>query len=184
MEDDSSASSDGEDGSSSDEDDDFKTSLEPGLVLDKSAINLPSSDAIAENEFRAEVTQSLERAFAEGHSIDNAAVELKTLRMASNVPLSRVREAVVAAIVERVRIVESGGAAQRAEITNVIQRWGGLIDRIGGVDAVETISVLQVKLFHVLHMTDLLTKWFRPTVHHPNGCLCSVRYLQLCTRQI
>ncbi len=98
-------------------------------------INLPSSDAIAENEFRAEVTQSLERAFAEGHSIDNAAVELKTLRMASNVPLSRVREAVVAAIVERVRIVESGGAAQRAEIINVIQRWGGLIDRIGGVDA-------------------------------------------------
>ncbi|KAK0450768.1 nucleotide-diphospho-sugar transferase [Armillaria borealis] len=143
LEDDSSASSDGEDGSSSDEDDDFKTSLEPGLVLDKSAINLPSSDVVAENEFRAEVTQSLERAFAEGHSIDNAAVELKTLRMASNVPLSRVREAVVAAIVERVRIVESGGAPQRTEITNVIQRWGGLIDRIGGVDAVETISVLQ-----------------------------------------
>ncbi|KAK0503156.1 nucleotide-diphospho-sugar transferase [Armillaria luteobubalina] len=143
LEDDSSASSDGEDGSSSDEDDDFKMSLEPGLVLDKSAINLPSSDVIAENEFRAEVTQSLERAFAEGHSVDNAAVELKTLRMASNVPLSRVREAVVAAIVDRIRIVENGGAAQRAEITNVIQRWGGLIDRIGGVDAVETISVLQ-----------------------------------------
>ncbi|KAK0459629.1 nucleotide-diphospho-sugar transferase [Desarmillaria tabescens] len=143
LEDDSSASSDDEDESSSDEDGDFKMSLEPGLALETSAINLPSSDAIAESEFRAEVTQSLERAFAEGHSIDNAAVELKTLRMASNVPLSRVREAVVAAIVERIKIVESGSAAQRTEISNVIQRWGGLIDRIGGIDAIETISVLQ-----------------------------------------
>ncbi|KAG7452606.1 nucleotide-diphospho-sugar transferase [Guyanagaster necrorhizus] len=143
LEDDSSTSSDGEGGSSSDEDEDFKMSLEPSLALDMSAINLPSSDSIAESEFRAEVTQSLERAFSEGHSIDNAAVELKTLRMASNVPLSRVREAVIAAIVERIRIVDGGGAAQRTEISNVIQRWGGLIDRIGGVDAVETISILQ-----------------------------------------
>jgi translation initiation factor eIF-2B subunit epsilon len=99
---------------------------------------------MAESEFRNEVQQSLERAFTEGHSVDNAAVELKTLRMASNVPLTLVREAVVAAIVEHIRLVEGGGAAQRKEIASVINRWGPLIDRIGGVDAVETISALQV----------------------------------------
>jgi translation initiation factor eIF-2B subunit epsilon len=81
--------------------------------------------------------------------VDNAAVELKTLRMASNVSLSRVREAVIAAIVQRIKIVQSGGvAAQRQEISSVIGRWGGLINKIGGVDAVETVAVLQVcKIF-------------------------------------
>lgn len=100
----------------------------------------------AASEFRAEVAASLERAFAEGHALDDAAVELKTLRMASNVPLRRVREAVVAAIVERVRVAEGGAGAQRAEIARVVARWGPLIDRIGGVDAVETVEVLQVRV--------------------------------------
>lgn len=98
-----------------------------------------------ESEFRIEVTQSLERAFAEEHSVDNAAVELKTLRMASNVPLSKVREAVVAAIVDQIKIVDTSAVAQRKEIANVIGRWGPLIDRIGGVDAVETCTYLQVR---------------------------------------
>ena len=101
-------------------------------------------DVEAEYEFRNEVKQSLERAFAENHSVDNAAVELKTLRMASNVSLNRVREAVIAAIVGRIAIVPGGVAAQRKEITSVIDRWGELINKIGGVDAVETVSILQV----------------------------------------
>jgi len=99
---------------------------------------------MGESEFEAEVGQSLERAFAEGHSVDNAAVELKTLRMASNVPLTQVRRAVVAAIVEKIEIIPEGGVAQRKEIGGVVGRWGELIDRIGGVDPVETITVLQV----------------------------------------
>lgn len=97
----------------------------------------------AEEEFRAEVKQSLDRAFAEGHSVDNAAVELKTLRMASNVSLTRVRQAVITAIVERVPLVDSGPVQQRREIASVIGRWGPLIDKIGGVDAVETVCLLQ-----------------------------------------
>ncbi|KAI0724098.1 nucleotide-diphospho-sugar transferase [Fomitopsis betulina] len=96
----------------------------------------------ADSEFRSEVKQSLDRAFDEGHSVDNASVELKTLRMASNVPLRRVREAVVEAIVERIPIIEGDAAKQRVEITKMVARWGPLIDRIGGVDPVETVEVL------------------------------------------
>ena len=102
------------------------------------------STAAAESEFYSEVTQSLDRAFAEGHSVENAAVELKTLRMASNVDLRRVREAVVAAIVERIPIVQGDAAGQRREIAKLVARWGPLINQIGGVDPVETIEVLQV----------------------------------------
>ncbi|KAG7092347.1 hypothetical protein E1B28_008707 [Marasmius oreades] len=112
------------------------TSLETGGVI--------SSDLKAENELRHEVNQSLERAFTEGHSLENAAVELKTLRMASNVPITRVREAVISAIVEKISIIEGGGVPQRREIAGVVSRWGPLIGKIGGFDAVETISELQI----------------------------------------
>lgn len=111
---------------------------------DTPTLQAAPSNLMADSEFRTEVAQSLERAFSEGHSVDNAAVELKTLRMASNVPLTRVREAVVAAIVEQIKLVDGGAAEQRKEIAGVVDRWGELIDKIGGVDAVETISVLQV----------------------------------------
>ncbi|KIK59771.1 hypothetical protein GYMLUDRAFT_44223 [Collybiopsis luxurians FD-317 M1] len=136
-----------EDEESSDEDSEFETRL--GILPNSSATSISldapvrSSDAMAESEFQNEVKLSLERAFIEGHSVDNAAVELKTLRMASNVPLSRVREGVVSAIVDRIKIIEGGGIPQRQEIASVISRWGPLINKIGGVDAVETISALQ-----------------------------------------
>ncbi|KAJ7098016.1 nucleotide-diphospho-sugar transferase [Mycena belliarum] len=113
----------------------FRLATEVGGTLERGPMG--------EDEFRVEVAQSLERAFAEGHSVENAAVELKTLRMASNVPLSRVREAVVGAIVEHMEVVE-GAAGQRREIQRVVGRWGRLIDLIGGVDAVETVSALQM----------------------------------------
>lgn len=112
-------------------------------ALPISAFSTAASDAQAEKEFQAEVAASLARAFAEGHSVDNAAVELKTLRMSTNVPLRRVREAVVAGIVDLVPVVPEP-AAQRKEIARVVNRWGALITMIGGVDAVETITVLQV----------------------------------------
>jgi translation initiation factor eIF-2B subunit epsilon len=106
-------------------------------------------DHIAEAEFLHEVKASLDRAFAEGHSVDNASVELKTLRMASNVELARVREAVIKQIVEHIKVVDDAGA-QRKEIAGVVGRWGELINKIGGVDAVETVSLLQVRRFRAV----------------------------------
>jgi translation initiation factor eIF-2B subunit epsilon len=141
-------SSDSESESDSDDDDQFggssPSSSTTSLPLSTPSNLVAQADSAALSEFRHEVTQSLDRAFAEGHSVDNAAVELKTLRMASNVPLRLVREAVVEAVVSRIKIVEGGGLPQRQEIAAVVSRWGGLIDKIGGVDAVETVEILQV----------------------------------------
>lgn len=137
----------------------------------------------ADSEFRSEVKQSLDRAFDEGHSVDNASVELKTLRMASNVPLRRVREAVVEAIVERIPIIEGDAAKQRVEITKMVARWGPLIDRIGGVDPVETVEVLAVCsiLLSARSPTANITI-FRTTAHSRSACLCSVRSSSLSIR--
>jgi len=105
------------------------------------ALNAAAISA-GEKEFQTEVRLSLDRAFSEGHSLENASVELKTLRMASNVPLRRVREAVVAGVVEGIPLVE-GAVPQRAEIKKWVDRWGDLINLIGGVDGIETVSILQ-----------------------------------------
>uniref|UniRef100_D8PWX8 Translation initiation factor eIF2B subunit epsilon n=1 Tax=Schizophyllum commune (strain H4-8 / FGSC 9210) TaxID=578458 RepID=D8PWX8_SCHCM len=132
-----SESADDSDSSSSDDESTFS------VPMNASQTSLPVVEKAAEHEFQKEVRQSLERAFAENHSVDNAAVELKTLRMASNVPLLRVRESVVAAIVERIPIVAGDPAGQRRAIHQMIGRWGDLINQIGGMDPVETILVLQ-----------------------------------------
>lgn len=122
----------------------------PSSASSDASISTPatSSKGISkeEHEFKVEVTQSLERAFEEGHSVENAAVELKTLRMASNVPLTRVREAIIAALVGRIRVVnpEEGQAKQKVEVESVVERWGELVNKIGGIDGVETVSILQV----------------------------------------
>ena len=66
--------------------------------------------------------------------------------MASNVPLRRVREAVVAGIVDNIELVENA-AEQRMMIKRCVDRWGELINRIGGADGVETVTILQVRSF-------------------------------------
>jgi translation initiation factor eIF-2B subunit epsilon len=131
-------------------DDDESVSLNASVTSSiTSAPSVPNATTAAssadDHEFRTEVRLSLDRAFSEGHSLENASVELKTLRMASNVPLRRVREAVVAGIVERIPLIE-GPVPQRAEIKNWVDRWGDLINLIGGIDGAETVSILQVKL--------------------------------------
>ncbi|KAL1713469.1 hypothetical protein EV715DRAFT_258392 [Schizophyllum commune] len=150
-----SESADDSDSSSSDDESTFS------VPMNASQTSLPVVEKAAEHEFQKEVRQSLERAFAENHSVDNAAVELKTLRMASNVPLLRVRESVVAAIVERIPIVAGDPAGQRRAIHQMIGRWGDLINQIGGMDPVETILVLQVG--NPLRVDRL---WLTPTQRH------------------
>ncbi|KAF8478631.1 nucleotide-diphospho-sugar transferase [Russula ochroleuca] len=125
----------------SDESDDESVS-QPSVSSSVTSAPSVAPASAGEHEFQTEVRLSLDRAFSEGHSLENASVELKTLRMASNVPLRRVREAVVASIVERIPLVE-GAVPQRAEIKRWVDRWGDLINLIGGVDGVETVSILQ-----------------------------------------
>ncbi|POY72520.1 hypothetical protein BMF94_4346 [Rhodotorula taiwanensis] len=77
-----------------------------------------------QSEFMTECIHSLDRSFAEGHTVDNASIELKTLRMASNVPLNEVRAVVVPYVLRR-----AGGAAGAAD---TLDRWGGLIASLTG----------------------------------------------------
>jgi len=132
------SSSSEEDESSSEEESD------DGQSRPSSFTSAPISDklnSLAEAEFRSEVMASLDRAWSEGHAVENAAVELKTLRMASNVPLRKVRESIIGFLLDK---METGPGETRDKVKKVVERWGSLIDAIGGIDAVETIEILQV----------------------------------------
>ena len=104
------------------DDNDFSqnTSL-ASLVTSLPAASAAITVSASEQEFQTEVRLYLERAFSEGYSLENASVELKTLRIASNVPLRHVREAVVASIVEKILLVE-GAAGQHADIKKWVER--------------------------------------------------------------
>ncbi|POV96663.1 hypothetical protein PSTT_15517, partial [Puccinia striiformis] len=54
-------------------------------------------------DFVVECVNSLERAFEEDHTVENATIELKTLRTASNVPQSQVRKIVFARVLKLVQ---------------------------------------------------------------------------------
>lgn len=108
------------------------------------SINVPTLNLDSSADFVSECRQSIARAYEEGHTIENASIELKTLRMASNVPLKRVAEAVLGFLIERIELVEAP-AAQRAKVNDVMGRWGPILGSIGWKDAVETIFIVQVR---------------------------------------
>lgn len=99
-------------------------------------------------DFVPEATQSLDRAFSESHTTENAAIELKTLRMASNVPLTQVREIVVPYVCKRVQALPAStnptGAMKIAEVEKVIKRWGGLIRNLTGDEEEAMADVLLI----------------------------------------
>lgn len=90
-------------------------------------------------DFLGEAIHSLDRAFDEGVTVENALLELKTLRMASNVPQARLRSEVVVYLCKR-------GGTSAAEATKVVNRWGGLLAGLIGEDEdamVDTLTALQ-----------------------------------------
>ena len=99
------------------------------------------------SEFRIEATASLERAFEENHAADNAAIELKTLRMASNVPPSEVRRVVIAFVLARCDV------ERPKETADLLDKWGPLFREVSHDDQVEAIAVMQS--YCAMHLTHM-----------------------------
>ncbi|PKI82944.1 translation initiation factor eIF-2B epsilon subunit, GEF [Malassezia vespertilionis] len=89
------------------------------------------------NEFRAEAEASLERSFAEHHAPENAAIELKTLRMASNVSPSEVRRTVIAFVLGHCNVDEA------KETADLLDHWGPLIHEMAQDDQIEALALMQ-----------------------------------------
>ena len=112
--------------------------------LEEYTSNLKLDDETSSADFRSECIQSLERAFEEDHTVDNAAIELKTLRMASNVQLRSVKQVVIGFLLSKIQL--TGTLAQQKQAVNkTIERWGPLLPAIGGEDPIENTLLLQVR---------------------------------------
>ncbi|TIB31051.1 hypothetical protein E3P84_03074 [Wallemia ichthyophaga] len=100
-------------------------------------------------DFAHECTQSLERAFEEGHTSENAAIELKTLRMASNVPLGEVRKVVVDFCLSKVETEAGEGVQAYKAVEDVLGRWAPLVVEMTKED--QTHTVLLAQQFCAIH---------------------------------
>ncbi|GAA6000458.1 hypothetical protein JCM10207_008020 [Rhodosporidiobolus poonsookiae] len=117
-------------------DDDY-SDTEPPAIAGLDALQPEvSTSSRKQSEFVTECVHSLDRSFAENHTVDNAAIELKTLRMASNVALGEVRRVVVPYVLER-----CDGAANAAA---VLDRWGGLVANLTGEQEDAMVDALLV----------------------------------------
>jgi translation initiation factor eIF-2B subunit epsilon len=96
-------------------------------------------DNLNKEEFHTEAEDSLNRAFSENHSVENAAIELKTLRMATNVTFHEVREAIVAALM--CVLVSSPPAT----VTKEFEKWGQLLEEFTEDDeaSLDTVFLVQ-----------------------------------------
>lgn len=112
-------------------------------------------------EFDAEARASMARALEEDHSIDNASLELKTLRMASNVSLHDVQRIVIEVMLDRCK------PSDPKQVKALVSRWGKLIAQVSHDDEQQTITLTQVSVhdkidrrvvaIHLLTFLSLLT---------------------------
>ncbi|SAM85213.1 related to Translation initiation factor eIF-2B epsilon subunit [Ustilago bromivora] len=125
----------GTDNSMSDDDDDAL--IGSSMMLDGET-NVERQAAVKRlDEFRTEAAASLERAFEENHTVDDAAIELKTLRMASNVPLKEVRKTVIGFILTKCE------PDQPKEMLKVLDKWCPLISVVAVDDQIEALATVQ-----------------------------------------
>ncbi|TIC15326.1 nucleotide-diphospho-sugar transferase [Wallemia mellicola] len=129
----STISNGGSDEENDDDEDDINDAVE-GLTLE----NAGKVGAAA--DFSHECVQSLERAFEEGHTSENAAIELKTLRMASNVQLSQVRKVVIDFCMSRISTTD--GQPVKA-VEAVFGRWAQLVIEMTKEDQSQAILIAQ-----------------------------------------
>lgn len=94
-----------------------------------------------------EAINSLDRAFDDNATVENALLELKTLRMASNVPQARLRAAVV------VYLCQKGGTSA-VEAVKIVSRWGGLLAGLIGEDEDAMVDALLALQRHCAEETS------------------------------
>lgn len=110
-----------------------------------------------EREFKDEFKASTDRAFKEGHKVDNLVIELKTLRMSSNVSLDLVREYFALYLVGLLLPAASVKEIYE-QLSSLLQVWGGVFEKLSPPftpsDQVALVLTLQS---HYATITDART---------------------------
>ncbi|KAF9418775.1 hypothetical protein BGZ94_009602, partial [Podila epigama] len=94
-------------------------------------------------ELDREVAATLERAFKDGHTVDIAALELNTLRMASFSNFHEMRKRIIPGVLRNIDVTAKPGSGKT--IKEILERWGVLIGRMihDESDQVDGMYILQ-----------------------------------------
>ncbi|KAG9326576.1 hypothetical protein KVV02_001503 [Mortierella alpina] len=94
-------------------------------------------------ELDREIAQTLERAFKDGHTVDIAALELNTLRMASNSNFHEMRKRIIPGVLKNIEAGAKPGSGKT--VKEILVRWGPLIGRMihDDADQVDGLFILQ-----------------------------------------
>ncbi|KAF9953147.1 hypothetical protein BGZ72_005649 [Mortierella alpina] len=94
-------------------------------------------------ELDREIAQTLERAFKDGHSVDIAALELNTLRMASNSNFHEMRKRIIPGVLKNIEAGAKPGSGKT--VKEILVRWGPLIGRMihDDADQIDGLFILQ-----------------------------------------
>jgi hypothetical protein len=96
------------------------------------------------DEFGREAYQTIKRGVDDNIGVENIALELKTLRMANNADMDRVRVMVVAFFLKQMLIVEGNAAKQKEAAKQVFGKWGSLITALCQGEMEKALLRLQV----------------------------------------
>jgi translation initiation factor eIF-2B subunit epsilon len=110
------------------------------------SITIESGDSRTNEDFHREAAASLERALNEDHPTEIAALELNTLRMASNARHDEVRKAIVVALLSHVIGMTSKNAKPNAtKLNSFFGKWTALFDRVNHTteDRAKTLVAFQ-----------------------------------------
>ncbi|CAG8673123.1 7222_t:CDS:2, partial [Cetraspora pellucida] len=134
----------------------------PSVIYDSSSDELSDSDESATEEeslkeFFKEVSQTLERAFLDGHTVEIALLELNTLRMASNTTFHDLRVSVIPTILGQINIDNFLTSTEE-----ILDKWGPLIGKLihSKQDQIDTLYILQGHCAKTQHHSKL----FAPTI--------------------
>lgn len=114
-----------------------------GSEFESEASDLEEDEVNPAEDLDREVTQTLERAFKENHTVDIAALELNTLRMASNSSFHEMRKRIVPSVLRHMDV--TAPAKSGKTVKEVLDKWGPLIGRMvhDEEDQVDGLYILQ-----------------------------------------
>lgn len=133
-----------EDGSGTDGDTDDNMSIASGDAGSKGGLLDPWVSLHWKDEFGREAYQTIKRGVNDNIGVENIALELKTLRMANNADMDRVRVMVVAFFLKQMQIVEGNAAKQKEAARQVFGKWGSLITALCQGEMERALLRLQV----------------------------------------
>lgn len=97
------------------------------------------------DEFGREAFQTIKRGVDENIRLDDIALELKTLRMANNADMDRVKVMVVAFFLKQMPIVTGDSAKQKEVAKDIFGKWGSLITTLCQGEMHKALLRLQVR---------------------------------------